>query len=67
MRRGLGEVAVCPPTMVGGNVSGEVAVIPLLESVDPEFVMYALATPSRPDFLRRFFTGGSSDGLLTPP
>jgi hypothetical protein len=55
MRRGLGEVAVCAPTMVGGSVSGEVAVIPLLESMDPEFVMYAL-----PREVDRTFCGGSS-------
>jgi len=46
IRGGFGELAVCPPALRGGNVSREIAVIPLREHVDPFYGMYVLAAPS---------------------
>ena len=45
IRGGLGEVAVCPSEMIGGNVSREIAVIPFTNHVDPKYGMYTLAAP----------------------
>jgi type I restriction enzyme S subunit len=63
IRGGLGEVAVCPRGMVGGNVSREIAVIPLKADVDPYFMMYAIAAASSQDFLRRHVRGTSYVGI----
>lgn len=46
IRGGVGELAVCPDGMSGGNVSREIAVIPLTEEVLPSFAMFMLAAPS---------------------
>jgi type I restriction enzyme S subunit len=63
IRGGLGETAVCPTEMVGGNVSREVAVIPVTEALDPTYVMYAIAAPSRQEFLRSNLRGTSYVGI----
>lgn len=63
IRGGLGEVAVCPREMIGGNVSREIAVIPLLEGFDPSYVMFVMAAPSRQEFLRRHLRGTSYVGI----
>jgi type I restriction enzyme, S subunit len=46
IRGGVGNLAVCPHQMIGGNVSREIAVIPLREDIDPRFAMYLLAAAS---------------------
>lgn len=45
IRGSVGEVAVAPPALTGANVSREVAVIPAREDVEPEYLMYLLASP----------------------
>ena len=45
IRGGLGELAIAPPALKGANVSREIAVIPLLEEVNPQFAMFMLAAP----------------------
>ncbi|NLF69286.1 MAG: hypothetical protein GX575_09560 [Candidatus Anammoximicrobium sp.] len=63
IRGGLGEIAVCPAEMHDGNVSREIAVIPLLPHVVPEFAMYAIAAPTSQDFLIRHLRGTSYIGI----
>jgi len=63
IRGGLGEVAVTPPEMVGGNVSREIAVIPVLKHLDPEYVMFAMSAPSSQEFLRQHIRGTSYQGI----
>jgi len=63
IRGGVGEVAVCPGEMAGGNVSREIAVIPLTGRVLPQFMMYAIAAPSSQDFIRRQVRGSSYVGI----
>ena len=64
IRGGYGEVAVCPPEMVGGNVSREIAVIPVIaDELDSEFVMFMIAAPSSQDFLRSHVRGTAYVGL----
>jgi type I restriction enzyme S subunit len=46
IRGGIGELAVCPQEFAGGNVSREIAVIPLLPKIRSDFAMYMLAAPS---------------------
>lgn len=46
IRGGVGEVAVCPASMIGGNVSREIAVIPLTDAVCPNYAMYMMASRS---------------------
>jgi type I restriction enzyme S subunit len=46
IRGGVGELAVCPDSMGGGNVSREIAVIPLAAEVLPGFAMYLLSARS---------------------
>jgi len=45
IRGGLGEVAVCPAEMIGGNVSREIAVIPFTDELLPRYGMYILSSP----------------------
>ena len=45
IRGSVGEVAIAPPALAGANVSREVAVIPPRADVDPEYLMYLLASP----------------------
>lgn len=46
IRGGVGELAVCPDSMAGGNVSREIAVIPLTDEVLPRFAMFLLSARS---------------------
>jgi type I restriction enzyme S subunit len=46
IRGGVGALAVCPKSMIGGNVSREIAVIPLTELTNPKYAMYVLAAPT---------------------
>ena len=63
IRGGLGEVAVCPPEMKGGNVSREIAVIPLFSGISPFYVMYLIAAPSSQDYLLGKVRGTSYVGI----
>lgn len=46
IRGGVGEVAICPNEMIGGNISREIAIIPLEDSINSEYAMYLLASPT---------------------
>jgi type I restriction enzyme S subunit len=63
IRGGLGEVAVCPNEMIGGNVSREIAVIPVIDHLDPYYLMFALAAPSSQDFMKSKVRGTSYVGI----
>jgi len=63
IRGGVGALAVCPPEMVGGNVSREIAVIPLLDHMNAAFAMYLLAAPTNQDRMARHIKGTSYVGL----
>jgi restriction endonuclease S subunit len=63
IRGGLGELAVCPPEMVGGNVSREIAVIPFTDRVLPKFGMYVLAAPTSQVRMRSHLRGTSYVGI----
>jgi len=63
IRGGLGEVAVCPKEMIGGNVSREIAVIPVTDRLDVYYLMYALATPSSQNFMKSKTRGTSYMGI----
>jgi len=63
IRGGLGEVAVCPKEMIDGNVSREIAVIPVTDRLDVYYLMYALATPSSQDFMKSKTRGTSYMGI----
>ena len=63
IRGGLGEVAVCPKEMIGGNVSREIAVIPVMDYLDPYYLMYALAAPSSQDLMKSKVRGTCYIGI----
>ncbi|MEH2256143.1 restriction endonuclease subunit S [Nostoc sp.] len=63
IRGGLGEVAVCPHEMIGGNVSREIAVIPFTDKVLPEYGMYILAAPSNQTVMTQKLRGTSYLGI----
>jgi type I restriction enzyme, S subunit len=63
IRGGVGELAICPPELAGGNVSREVAVIPLLERVEPRYAMFMLAAPASQARMHRHIRGTSHLGI----
>jgi type I restriction enzyme S subunit len=63
IRGGVGEVAVCPPQMIGGNVSREIAVIPFKADVVPQFAMYLLAAPTNQKRMTGHVKGTSYVGI----
>jgi type I restriction enzyme S subunit len=63
IRGGLGELAICPPELRNGNVSREVAVIPLLPSVDPRYAMFMLAAPVNQRKMRGHVRGTAYLGI----
>jgi type I restriction enzyme, S subunit len=63
IRGGVGELAICPPELAGGNVSREVAVIPLLERVEPRYAMFMLAAPASQARMHRHIRGTSYLGI----
>lgn len=63
IRGGVGELAVCPADMIGGNVSREIAVIPLQKDVDPTFAMYMLASYTAQKELHRHVRGTAYQGI----
>ncbi len=56
-------MAVCPDAMVGGNVSREIAVIPITDDLCSEYVMYSIASPSSQEFLGQHVRGTSYLGI----
>jgi len=63
IRGGLGEVAVCPSEMIGGNVSREIAVIPFTEKVLPKYGMYVLSAPCNQIKMKAHLRGTSYVGI----
>ncbi len=63
IRGGLGELAVCPPEMIGGNVSREIAVIPFTNNVLPHYGMYVLSAPSNQTAMTEKLRGSSYVGI----
>ncbi|MHB8482185.1 MAG: restriction endonuclease subunit S [Nitrospiria bacterium] len=63
IRGGIGEVAICPPEMIGGNVSREIAVIPFTDRVVPKFGMYLLSAPNRQERMMHHLRGTSYIGI----
>lgn len=63
IRGGYGDVAVCPSGLINANVSREIAVIPLLKNVIPEFGMYVLSTTSSQERMSAKLRGTSYQGL----
>ena len=59
IRGGIGELAVTPSELRGGNVSREIAVIPLVENVDPRYAMFMLAAPTSQAKMRGHLRGDS--------
>lgn len=63
IRGGFGEVAVCPPEVVGGNVSREIAVIPFTDRVLPKYGMYLLSAPCNQTRMKAHLRGTSYVGI----
>ena len=63
IRGGVGELAVCPELMAGGNVSREIAVIPLTNEVLPRFAMFLLSARSSQAKMRGNVRGTSYVGI----
>jgi type I restriction enzyme, S subunit len=63
IRGGIGEVAVAPTGLCGGNVSREIAVIPLTEKIDPQFAMFMLAAPTSQTKMRGHLRGTAYVGI----
>ena len=63
IRGGVGEVAVCPQEMVGGNVSREIAVISFTSEVSPRYAMYLMAAPTVQGRMAGHVKGTSYVGL----
>ena len=63
IRGGVGEVAICPSSMKGGNVSREIAVIPLVRTLLPDYAMFMLAAPTSQRRMRGLVRGTSYVGI----
>jgi type I restriction enzyme S subunit len=63
IRGGVGELAICPPELREGNVSREIAVIPLRGGVDPRFAMFMLSAPTSQARMRGHVRGTSYVGI----
>lgn len=63
IRGGLGELAICPNEMIGGNVSREIAVIPLKANVLPAYAMYLLSAPINQEKMMARLRGTSYVGI----
>ena len=63
IRGGYGDVAVAPMELKGGNVSREIAVIPLLDNLIPEYGMYILSAPTSQEKMSAKLRGTSYQGL----
>jgi type I restriction enzyme, S subunit len=63
IRGGIGEVALCPNEIIGGNVSREIAVIPVIDSIIPRFIMYLISSPSIQQMMIAKLRGTSYIGI----
>ncbi|MBZ4400964.1 restriction endonuclease subunit S [Myxococcus sp. AS-1-15] len=63
IRGTVGGVAVASEEMRGMNISREVAMLPVLPSVDPRFVMYLLASPAATALLAGRTKGVAQQGV----
>lgn len=63
IRGGVGELAVCPESMGGGNVSREIAVIPLTNQVSPDYAMLLLSAPTSQKKMHGSIRGTSYLGI----
>lgn len=63
IRGGVGELAVCPMSLKGSNVSREIAVIPLTNAVLPPFAMYLLSARSAQEKMHGNVRGTSYVGI----
>lgn len=63
IRGSVGETAVVPPTMVGMNISREVAMVPVLPAMNAAFICYLLASPHGASFLARHTKGVAQTGI----
>ena len=63
IRGTVGNPAIIPMEMRGCNISREVAMIPVIDEVDPEFVMYYLSTPFAQEFIGAHIKGVAQSGI----
>jgi type I restriction enzyme S subunit len=63
IRGGVGDVAVCPKDLIGGNVSREIAVIPLQPNILPGYAMYLMAAPTIQNRMAEHVKGTSYVGI----
>ena len=63
IRGGLGQVAVCDRELVGWNVSREIAVIPLVDSVVPKYAMFVLGSLVNQKKMTKHIRGTSYLGI----
>jgi type I restriction enzyme S subunit len=63
IRGSVGEVAVAGRSLIGANISREVAMIPSLSAVDPRFLMYFLKSPLAQASLFRHVKGVAQQGI----
>ena len=63
IRGTTGNVAVAGSELAGMNVSREVAVIPVLQGIEPKYVAYALASPGGQSVILRHVKGVAQSGI----
>jgi type I restriction enzyme S subunit len=63
VRGSLGGIAVVPQTMAGYNISREVAVLPLLNELDPNYFSYAIASIWSQNWLSEVTKGVTYTGI----
>jgi len=63
IRGGVGALAVCPEEMIGGNVSREIAVIPVTNEIEPRFAMFLLAAATNQERMSGHVKGTSYVGI----
>ena len=59
----MGETAIVPDSMIGMNISREVAMIPVLLGVSPKFLMYLLASPAAQRLISGQVKGVAQSGI----
>lgn len=63
IRGSVGETCVAPPSFAGCNISREVALIPVLEGIDANFVMYFLQSRAATRFIKANIKGVAQTGI----
>lgn len=63
IRGSVGETCVVPPELIGCNISREVAMIPVREGVEPDFIMYFLASSTAKRFILGNVKGVAQQGI----